>query len=220
MNMENIAIDLIKRKILGEIKRDTNGAVVEVMSEMNQGEPFFSYGVTVVKIKEVAKEHRPNHPLAIDLFNSKIRELKLAAIYIDNADEVTEEQMRLWSSSYDSLEIVEHSCTMLFYAAKDALKIALEWSVVKDRFMAKAAYLIGAKRAKMMYAEQEIESYMTLYNNAIKDIQEKENRHTVQAAEKFVVALANKNNEIKNRLLNLIETCDIGNSKGEIEWQI
>lgn len=218
--MENIALDLLKKKILGEIKRDTNGAVVEVMSEMNKGEIFFSYGVTVAKIKEVAKEYHPNHSLALELFNSKIRELKLVAIYIDSANEVTDKQMTLWNKSFESLEIAEHSSSMLFYAAKDALEIAIKWSTSEDKFTPRAAYLIASKRAKTLYSEKEIGNYTVLYNNAIEAICSKENQHTIRGAENFIVALANNNVNIKNTINNLIKNGVLGDSGKEIEWQI
>lgn len=218
--MEKTELNALKKKVLGEIKRDTNGAVVEVMNNMNQKEIFFSYGVTVAKIKEVSREYTPNHELAQELFNSKIRELKLAAIYIDSPSEVTEEQMELWRESFDSLEIAEHCSTMLFYAADCALKQARKWVEYEDNFTPMSAYLIALKRVRIMFKEGELESYMILFSKAIEDICSRSNPHVIRIAEDFVAAFANKNSEVKKILANLINNRVLGCSGVEIEWQI
>ncbi|MEG0500323.1 MAG: hypothetical protein RR550_04275, partial [Rikenellaceae bacterium] len=89
----------IRKEVLAELRRDTNGAVVGTMFEMIGSEHYINYGVTVPSIKKVARVYAPNHALALAMFPSTIREMKLCAVYIDNGEEVTEEQMELWSGS-------------------------------------------------------------------------------------------------------------------------
>lgn len=152
----------VKKEILGELRSDMNGAVVESMREYSGEEPFFSYGVTMPKIKVTVREYAPNHELAQELFNSRIRELKLAGIYMDAPESVTITQMEQWSESFFSIEIAENCGSMLFFAAPEALKIAGEWlgSDVPNKI--KAALLMVGKRAKMKYSSNEQSEYISL----------------------------------------------------------
>lgn len=218
--MKKTEIDILKKKVLGEIKRDTNGAVVGAMSDYNNGEVFFSFGVSVPKIKAVAKEYYPNHELAMELFNTSIRELKIVAVYIDDEKKITEAQMEKWQESFNSLEIAEHCASMLFYKSTLALNMAEIWIGKKDKFTQKAGYLIAAKRAKFMYDSSEGTEYLNLFDKAIRDLIDRENPHTAQAAEQFLVAIANKNNEAKENLVKHIKSGDLGESATELEWQI
>ena len=219
--MEKSELETLKMRILGEIRRDTNGAVVGTMADMNQGEEVYvNFGVTAPKIKNTAKEYAPNHLLAIELFNTKIRELKLAAIYIDDADQITKEQMYDWQKSFDSLEIAEHSATMLFYKPAFCLDVSLEWASMDDKFTQKAAFLMASKRAKMHYDESEIEQYQKMFNAALSVIHHRKNGHSVQSAEIFLAAIGNKSDNIKKKLLNLIEINALGESGCEIFWQL
>ncbi len=219
--MDNKELDALKMKILGEIRRDTNGAVVGTMSDMNQGEELYmNFGVTIPKIKNTVKDYAPNHLLALELFKTKIRELKLAAIYIDDADQLTEEQMFDWQQSFDSLEMAEHSATMLFYKSPICLSVAEKWSVVKDKFTAKAGLLMAAKRAKVFYDVMDNPKYLNLFDIALEVVTLRENIHSVQSAEIFLAAIANRDVAMKKRLLDLIEVKALGDSGCEIIWQI
>lgn len=156
-------LDDVKKNILAELRRDTNGAVVGTMFEMLGSEKYINYGVTIPFIKKVAREYCPNHFLAMDMFVSQIRELKLCAVYVDTPSEVTIEQMESWSDSFDSVEVMEHCCTMLFYGASDTLLVAEGW-MTKFPY---AALLMTAKRAKIMFKEEERERYVAILNAAL-----------------------------------------------------
>lgn len=148
----------IKKEILVQLRRDTNGAVVGTMFEMLGSERYINYGVSIPAIKKVAREYAPNHALAQCLFDSQIRELKLCAVYVDASEDVTAAQMETWSEAFDNVEILEHCCSMLFYGANDALTVAKEWLQVR----AYAALLMAGKRAKTHYLIQERDQYMKI----------------------------------------------------------
>lgn len=218
--MKRVELDVLKKKILGEIKRDTNGAVVGAMSDYNNGEVFFSFGVSVPKIKVVAKEYYPNHELAMELFDTGIRELKIVSVYIEDQREVTEDQMELWQKSFNSLEIAEHCASMLFYKSEFALKIAMKWVEQRDEFTPKAGFLMASKRAKLLYQDRDEELYLKLFNKAVVALMSRENPHTIYAAEQFLVALANQNSGAKELLGVYLKGNDLGESTAELEWQI
>lgn len=161
--------DEIKKEILEELRRDTNGAVVGTMFEMLGSEKYISYGVTLPHIKKVAALYHPNHALAMEMFNSKIREMKLCAIYVDNGDEVTAEQMELWSFSFNSQEIAENCASMLFYKSINAVQIAYEWLVeADDEMKSYAAMLMAGKRARTKYTSKSKDLYERIMNVSLK----------------------------------------------------
>lgn len=202
--------DDIKKEILAELRRDTNGAVVGTMFEMLGSEQYVNYGVTIPSIKKVAREYAPDHALAQAVFSSKIREMKLCAIYMDDPNEVTEEQMELWSESFDSVEILENCCSMLFYKAPSGLKVARRWI---DKFPY-AALLLAAKRARTMYIKEEGDLYMQILSYGLG----LEDRGTIfQAKCQLLVALSNASVEMR-RAVSLLELSD--EVLDEINWQI
>ena len=212
-------LDKLKKEILGEIKRDTNGAVVGSMCDMNCGEPYFSYGVTVAKIKNVVKNYSHNHELALELFSSKIRELKLAAIYMENPQSVEVAQMSLWQQSFDSLEIAEHCASMLFYQCDKSVEVALKWAKIGGN-TTKAAFLMASKRTKMCFDIAEMANYNLLLDLAVELIVKCENKGILSSIEGFIAALSNKDKKVRERVVELVENDTFGDSGAEIRWQM
>ena len=84
-----------------------------------------SYGVSVPTIREIAKAYAPAHAFALFLFRQQVRELKLAAAFIDDPSEVTAAQMREWADGLTNTELVEQVVSALFRHAPDAPDMAL-----------------------------------------------------------------------------------------------
>lgn len=200
----------IKKEMLAELRRDTNGAVVGTMFEMLGSEKYINYGVTIPAIKKVARDYCPNHHLAMEMFASQIREMKLCAVYVDTPSDVTIEQMEIWSASFDSTEIMEHCCSMLFYGAKDALFVAEEWM---NKFPY-GALLMATKRAKVLYKEEERDRYLKILNAAFGL---EESVMNFKGTCQLLVALSNCDEKMKKyiALLPLSERI-----LEEISWQI
>lgn len=200
----------IRKEILAELRRDTNGAVVGTMFEMLGSERYINYGVTIPAIKKVAARYAPNHPLAMEMFASEIREMKLCAIYVEDPTEVTEEQMELWSEAFDSQEILEHCSTMLFFKAPFALTVARRWIDSRPY----AAMLMAAKRAKTMFMPQESDLYLQIVAYAM-GLEER--GVLFQAKCRLLVALMNNSREMRKWIPSLELSEQVYE---EINWQI
>lgn len=218
--MEQMDIERQKREILSEIRRDMNGAVVDVMNDMIGSEPFFSYGVSVVKIKEVASRYAPNHLLAMNLFDTKIRELKLAAIYIDNSCQVTKEQMEHWRESFFSLEIAEHASSMLFYKSSDALKLSYQWLDDKQPFILKAACLIVGKHAKLCFDRADQQMYELLIDKIAKILSENFSDLVRSAAVQCLSFIANCHIELSDYVKERVLKSVSQEVKEELIWRL
>lgn len=106
-------INEIRQTLLARLKREKNGAVVGAVDSLVT-KNLFSYGVSLPTIKSIVGPYKGNHDLALNLFQSNIRELKLAAIYIDSHSELTMCQVKEWSSSLSTLELFENVTFALF----------------------------------------------------------------------------------------------------------
>ena len=125
---ENIGlIEVMGLAILpGRLKKEMNGAVAEAMQRRGLNYPL-NYGVSVPTIRSIAGEYGTSHSLAMLLYRQQVRELKLAAAFVDDPQQVTPDQMRLWADGFANTELVEQVVYNLFRKAPGAERVALEW---------------------------------------------------------------------------------------------
>lgn len=203
----------IKKKILAEIRRETNGAVVEARQTLVGKEPYISYGVALTDIKNVAKEYYPDHLLAMETFNSQIREMKLFAVYTAVANELTEDEMEQCSKSFDSVEVMENCAAMLFSKAPCCLSKAKEWIVLEDKKL--PALIMAGKRARNSYDEAEREDYKWLLDKVL-TINQYSNWVVY-----FIVSLVKSDPFFKNIVGEILEGAILNDEvRDEIFWQI
>lgn len=187
--------DTIKEVLL-QIRRDMNGAVVGTMLDILGNERYVNYGVAVPTIKKCAMKYHPNHELALEMFNSEIRDLKIASIYIEDCDMVTKEQMQEWSNSFDEQDILENCCSMLFYKSKDALAMAEEWI----NSYPYATMLIVAKNVRFCFTRENIEKYKAIASRVNSEIGDD---IFVSARCRMLAAIASADGELKEFVTNL-----------------
>lgn len=133
-----------RNAILTRLKKEMNGAVVGSMEE--RGIIYsLNYGVSIPTIRSVAIAYAPDHELALELFASGIRELMIAALYIDDPVRVTPEQMRLWSERFTNPEIVENAVSVLLWKSPSAAAIVLQWISSDNRFLCYGGLLMASR---------------------------------------------------------------------------
>ncbi|MFO0780921.1 MAG: DNA alkylation repair protein [Candidatus Gracilibacteria bacterium] len=87
-------------------------------------------GVTSPELKQLAKGHKRNHELALELWKTGIHEAMILAAWIDDKKQVTEAQMDDWVQDIDCWAVCDTVCGQLFDRTPFAEKKAYEW--VKD----------------------------------------------------------------------------------------
>ena len=130
-------------RLLRRLKVEMNGAVAGAM-ERGGIRYGLNYGVSIPTIRDIAGEYGANHSLALLLFAQDVRELKLAALFIDDPAEVTAGQMRLWSRDFNNAEIVEQTAMRLFSKAAPAYDMASEWIMEGDGMLRYAGMLTAS----------------------------------------------------------------------------
>jgi hypothetical protein len=115
------------QQLLGQIRLRKNGEVSTSMKQ--QGIEYKqNWGVSVVELRELAKKYKPDHLLALKLWNKQWRETMILATLLDEAEKVTEEQMDFWTKSFENREIAEQASANLWVNSKFAFIKAIEWS--------------------------------------------------------------------------------------------
>jgi len=106
--------------------------------------PNNNLGVSIYKLRPIAKENGKNHNLALKLWNSGIHDARLLACFIDDPDKVTGEQMDSWAKDFDSWDICDQACTSLFDQTPFAWKKIFEWAERDEEFVKRGAFSLIA----------------------------------------------------------------------------
>ncbi|WP_340113526.1 hypothetical protein [Maribellus mangrovi] len=112
--------------LLKAIKLRKSGEVADSMNQKGFNYKL-NWGVSILDLRELAKQYEANHLLALKLWNKQWRETMILATLLDNPDEVSEEQMDFWTKSFENMEIAEQASSNLWVKSKFAFVKALEW---------------------------------------------------------------------------------------------
>lgn len=146
--------------LMRRLRIEMNGAVTDAMREYGGGQQGYglNYGVSLPTIREVAAEYAPDHELAQTLWQQDVREMKLAALFVEDAAAVTAEQMERWAADWRVPELAEQCAMQLFWRSPEAWPTAVEWGVLTGegsvlRRLA-AFYMLGRLAAGEQVADE------------------------------------------------------------------
>lgn len=102
-------------------------------------------GVKLPVLRELARQYRKNHGLALELWDTDIHEARLLATMIDDPRQVTEAQMELWVQDFYAWDLCDQSCFNLFVYTPFAYKKAFEWCRQEEEFVKRAGFVMSEK---------------------------------------------------------------------------
>jgi 3-methyladenine DNA glycosylase AlkD len=105
-----------------------------------------SWGVTLPKMRSLAREIGVSHRLAERLWEAGIRETRLLATMVDDPKVLTEEQAERWVKELDSWDVCD-GCCMYLARAEFAPRKCVEWSAREEEFVKRAGFVIMARLA-------------------------------------------------------------------------
>ena len=114
------------QQILSLIKLRKSGEVADLMNEKGMKYKM-NWGVSIIELREIAKQFEPDHLLALKLWNKQWRETMILATLIDDPKQVTEEQIDFWTKTFENTEIAEQASANLWVKTKFAFIKAMEW---------------------------------------------------------------------------------------------
>ncbi|MCX6182796.1 MAG: DNA alkylation repair protein [Bacteroidetes bacterium] len=131
--------------ILSELRTYANSKNVEGMKRfgIRANQPI---GISVPVLRGIAKAIGKNHALSQELWESKIHEARLLAVFIADYKQVTEKQMEKWVKDFASWDICDQACG-LFDKTPYAFDKAVEWSKRKSEFEKRAGFVLMATLA-------------------------------------------------------------------------
>ena len=104
-------------------------------------------GVRVGDIRAIARPHRKNHELALELWETGIYEARFLAVMVDDPAHVTPEQMDHMRSGFDNWATCDTACFDLFDKTPHAFDAIDRWAGLNDEFGRRAAFALLASVA-------------------------------------------------------------------------
>ena len=130
-------------EIINKLKSMGNQKNVEGMARYGIN-PKNNLGISIYKLRPLAKEIGINHELSLRLWESGIHDARLLAVFIANPSQVTEKQMDSWAKDFDSWDVCDQACTSLFDLTPYANKKVFEWAKDDREFVKRGAFSIIA----------------------------------------------------------------------------
>jgi 3-methyladenine DNA glycosylase AlkD len=133
-------------QILAQLQSLANPANVAGMARYGIN-PDKALGISIPTLRAMAKQIGKNHQLAEELWASGIHEARILASIIDDAHQVTEEQMERWVADFDSWDVCDQVCSNLFDKTTFAHQKVIEWSGREAEFIKRAGFAMMAALA-------------------------------------------------------------------------
>jgi 3-methyladenine DNA glycosylase AlkD len=109
--------------------------------------PQNTLGVSIPALRAMARPHRKNHQLALELWDTGIHEARIMASLIDDAEQVTIDQMVAWTVAFDSWDVCDQVCSNLWEETPFAFNQAIRWSRREEEFVKRAGFVLMARLA-------------------------------------------------------------------------
>ena len=103
-----------------------------------------NFGISVYRLREMAKEIGMNHELALDLWDSGIHDARLLACFIDNPHHTNSQQMDDWAYDFNSWDVCDQACTSLFDRTRFAWEKIFEWADSDKEFVKRGSFSLLA----------------------------------------------------------------------------
>jgi 3-methyladenine DNA glycosylase AlkD len=133
----------MKNDILDKLKTLADPKAVEGMARYGIN-PQNTYGVSIPKLRKIARETGRNHALAQELWASGIHEARILASMIDDPGMATEEQLENWVKDFDSWDVCDQCCMNFVQKTGFAYHKAIEWSKRDKEFVKRAGFALMA----------------------------------------------------------------------------
>lgn len=130
-------------KILQKLQSLSNPEAVAGMARYGIN-PKNNLGISIYKLRGIAKDIGKDHELALKLWNSGIHDARLLACFIEDPAKVTSEQMDNWVKDFDSWDICDQACTSLFDQTSLAWEKVFKWAEREEEFVKRGAFSLIA----------------------------------------------------------------------------
>lgn len=104
-------------------------------------------GVRIPEVRRIAKDHKKNHTLALQLWDTGVHEARIMASMVDDPARVTTEQFDAWTMDFYSWDLCDQVCGNLFDRTPFAVAKAMEYSERPEEYVKRAGFVLMAEYA-------------------------------------------------------------------------
>jgi len=104
-------------------------------------------GVSMPKVRALAKEIKKDHALSLELWDTGIHECLILASMIGDPKLVTPKQMDTWVADFNSWDVCDQVCGNLFDRTEFAVEKAIEYSSAEKEYIKRAGFVLMAEFA-------------------------------------------------------------------------
>lgn len=106
--------------------------------------PQGTLGISIPNLRRIARAHRNDHTLALQLWETGIHEARILAAFVDDPAQVTAEQMDAWAVGFDSWDVCDQVCISLFDRTMLAVEKVHAWVKRPEEFVKRAGFTLIA----------------------------------------------------------------------------
>jgi len=104
-------------------------------------------GIRAPVLREIARAHRRDHALALELWQTGVHEARIIAALADDPKAVRPGQMERWVRDCDNWAVTDACCCVLFDRTPFAIAKARTWSRRRAEFVKRAGFVLMAGMA-------------------------------------------------------------------------
>jgi len=142
-------IDATITEIKQKLKLSMNGVTSDQMK--SAGIHYrINYGVSIPRIKEIARDYQPNHDLAQRLWFLGIRETMILATILQPAETFNKNIAIEWISNFNQPEIVEQTCMNLLSKLPYWSELSMESIQSENRWIQVTGFTLAARNYQQL----------------------------------------------------------------------
>lgn len=199
-----------KRLLLFRLRKEMNGAALDTMRYFG-ADYERNYGVQIYAIRNLAREIGTDHELAKYFYTQNIREVRLVALWIADAERVATSDFDFWASGIINSEVAEQASHALLSRIASVAELLQMWCSSDNALLAYCALLAAARNGgvESTIVVKAIVQAVTTFSD---------NRLVAQGATALAMQL--NDNVIKNLLDNLPDNPTAQLLKEEVAWRV
>ena len=137
-----------KRLLLYRLRKEMNGAALDTMCYFG-ADYERNYGVQIYAIRNLAREIGTDHELAKYLYQQNIREVRLVALWIADAAQVSIADAEFWAEGIINSEVAEQASHALFSRVESLPQILSLWTSSDSALLSYCALLAAARNGRV-----------------------------------------------------------------------
>ena len=199
-----------KRLLLYRLRKEMNGAALDTMLYFG-ADYDRNYGVQIYAIRNLAREIGTDHELAKYFYTQNIREVRLVALWIADAEQVSVADLPFWAEGIINSEIAEQASHALLSRVDCVAELLTAWCSSENALLAYCALLSAARNGGV--AESVAVEAIVAAVSRFKD-----NRLVAQGATALAINLSD--DMVRELLSRLIDNPTTKLLREEIAWRV